>query len=141
MVGLLLIFGAAWIASYCRIGFYPPSQDQIWLTHGCIDWIRPDEKLRQLWKSIDMLWPFDETWKFAGFDGFETHWIPRDFHQRYPNGMTRFTIPLWMPTFLMLIVCYLFIWRKRRQVGICVECDYDLTGNVSGVCPECGTLT
>jgi len=27
----------------------------------------------------------------------------------------------------------------RRQLGLCVRCGYDLTGNVSGVCPECGT--
>lgn len=23
----------------------------------------------------------------------------------------------------------------------CMKCDYDLTGNVSGICPECGTPT
>ena len=28
-------------------------------------------------------------------------------------------------------------WRRRRR-GRCVTCGYDLTGNVSGVCPECG---
>ncbi len=28
-------------------------------------------------------------------------------------------------------------WRRRRR-GRCVSCGYDLTGNVSGVCPECG---
>ena len=27
----------------------------------------------------------------------------------------------------------------RREIGLCVRCGYDLTGNVSGVCPECGT--
>jgi hypothetical protein len=27
--------------------------------------------------------------------------------------------------------------RRRRQ-GLCTECGYDLTGNVSGKCPECG---
>jgi hypothetical protein len=27
--------------------------------------------------------------------------------------------------------------RMRRQ-GLCVECSYNLTGNTSGVCPECG---
>ena len=27
----------------------------------------------------------------------------------------------------------------RRSAGLCVRCGYDLTGNVSGVCPECGT--
>lgn len=29
-------------------------------------------------------------------------------------------------------------WRRRRR-GLCVGCGYNLTGNVSGVCPECGT--
>ena len=29
-------------------------------------------------------------------------------------------------------------WRRRRK-GLCIKCGYDLTGNESGVCPECGT--
>jgi len=31
-------------------------------------------------------------------------------------------------------------WRRhqRRARGQCVRCGYDLTGNLSGVCPECG---
>ena len=28
--------------------------------------------------------------------------------------------------------------RRRRQLGRCEYCAYDLTGNESGVCPECG---
>ena len=28
--------------------------------------------------------------------------------------------------------------HQRRRRGRCEECGYDLTGNVSGVCPECG---
>ncbi len=32
------------------------------------------------------------------------------------------------------------IMRTRVVVGnSCAQCSYDLTGNVSGVCPECGT--
>jgi hypothetical protein len=27
--------------------------------------------------------------------------------------------------------------RSRRRRGLCVRCGYDLTGNTSGVCPEC----
>jgi hypothetical protein len=30
-------------------------------------------------------------------------------------------------------------WWRRRRGGLCIKCGYDLTGNVSGVCPECGT--
>jgi hypothetical protein len=32
--------------------------------------------------------------------------------------------------------------RRKMDVnrsGHCGNCDYDLTGNVSGTCPECGT--
>jgi hypothetical protein len=29
--------------------------------------------------------------------------------------------------------------RRRRSLGLCGVCAYDLTGNQSGVCPECGT--
>jgi hypothetical protein len=27
---------------------------------------------------------------------------------------------------------------KRASAGHCARCGYDLTGNVSGICPECG---
>ncbi|MCB9850953.1 MAG: hypothetical protein H6817_09655 [Phycisphaerales bacterium] len=30
------------------------------------------------------------------------------------------------------------LWRKRLSPGRCSRCGYDLTGNVTGVCPECG---
>ena len=30
------------------------------------------------------------------------------------------------------------IRRERRARGQCVRCGYNMTGNVSGVCPECG---
>ena len=29
-------------------------------------------------------------------------------------------------------------YLRRRLLWICSECGYDLTGNTSGVCPECG---
>lgn len=29
--------------------------------------------------------------------------------------------------------------RHRAKPGHCSKCGYDLTGNISGVCPECGT--
>lgn len=29
--------------------------------------------------------------------------------------------------------------RRRRKRGQCLRCAYSLEGNVSGVCPECGT--
>ncbi len=29
--------------------------------------------------------------------------------------------------------------RRRKRKGLCLTCGYDLTGNESGVCSECGT--
>jgi hypothetical protein len=55
-------------------------------------------------------------------------------------------IPFW--ALFLLFACYPSIafiekWspfrrRRRRKLGLCVRCGYNLTGNVSGVCPECG---
>lgn len=30
------------------------------------------------------------------------------------------------------------VWTQREYGFLCKSCDYNLTGNVSGVCPECG---
>lgn len=32
------------------------------------------------------------------------------------------------------------LWRRLRRTDLCIECGYDLTGNTSGRCPECGRL-
>ncbi len=51
-------------------------------------------------------------------------------------------IPLWIPALLAGVSTFV-LWRRSRRIppGHCKACRYDLTGNVSGVCPECGTST
>lgn len=67
-------------------------------------------------------------------------------------GMTRwsegFMTTRFLQGFAILIpVFYCAIWhalgraRKRIPVGLCMACGYNLTGNLSGSCPECGTET
>jgi len=44
--------------------------------------------------------------------------------------------------FIFALPPLLWFWRfsrRRKRSGCCTVCDYDLTGNTSGVCPECGT--
>jgi len=55
------------------------------------------------------------------------------------------TFPLWLPLLLFSIYPLVAVLRgpgrrrrHRREQGLCLECGYDLTGNESGVCPECG---
>jgi hypothetical protein len=48
--------------------------------------------------------------------------------------------PLWM-LFLIAALPTAFLWwldRRRIPLGHCQKCGYNLTGNVSGICPECG---
>jgi len=37
-----------------------------------------------------------------------------------------------------IIVAVLVAMRRPPPVGLCSACGYDLTGNTSGRCPECG---
>lgn len=49
-------------------------------------------------------------------------------------------LPLWVPLVLVGVPSAILWWSDRRTPkGHCRSCDYDLTGNVSGICPECGT--
>jgi len=62
---------------------------------------------------------------------------------RRPNFSWMAFIPFWVPAaFSSICLAPLIVAaiRKRRMHdGGCLACHYDLTGNVSGTCPECGT--
>ena len=44
-----------------------------------------------------------------------------------------------MPPVSLVFVSIREVIRSRDRPGLCRNCQYDLTGNVSGVCPECGS--
>jgi hypothetical protein len=50
--------------------------------------------------------------------------------------------PLWPIAVATAILPLRSYARRRRalRAGLCATCNYNLTGNVSGVCPECGTI-
>lgn len=65
-------------------------------------------------------------------------------------GIVATGIAEWLPVALMYgfwlgssVVAYIIVTkssipRRRWRLGLCVDCGYDLHGNASGVCPECG---
>ena len=59
------------------------------------------------------------------------------------SGATLVVVPLWMLLGLFLVPTAFLWWRdrNRRPPGHCRNCGYDLTGNTSGRCPECGKGT
>jgi hypothetical protein len=53
-------------------------------------------------------------------------------------------VPIWLPMGLFMLAALVRMYQFARQVretGCCNRCSYDLTGNTSGTCPECGTAT
>lgn len=52
-------------------------------------------------------------------------------------------LPTWVFVVGLALTSYLSLWNplrkyRRRKRGECPRCGYDLTGNESGTCPECG---
>jgi len=87
----------------------------------------------------DIPFEFPESLYFGWFN----------YHWNYVDSLKvryyELTIPNWFLTliFAVLPAIWLFKWNKRRKLGpnACPSCGYDLTGNESGECPECGETT
>ena len=80
-----------------------------------------------------------QTWQGPQFER------PRIEKYQYVNGgiLTVVIIPHWVLV-LLLIPATAWLWhRDRRRIppGCCPWCGYNLTGNTSGVCSECGEKT
>lgn len=95
-----------------------------------ISWVRPGIGFISAgftyWQMDQTL--FNKTWE----DGIWPHFA-------WNNSNPMVFVPLWL---VLAIAVPLTIWawvRSRRPPpGCCRKCGYDLTGNVSGRCPECG---
>lgn len=93
------------------------------------------------------------AWRVATDSFPETHLGPNGYYTGKGSidvpgrnlNVFHLGVPLWL-TFLVLIAYPAVAFYRgplrryrRRRCGLCVACGYDLTGNVSGVCPECAT--
>ena len=75
----------------------------------------------------------------GGYDGLSTGIVP--FVWVESTGVMT-GIPLWIPTVLFATM---FLWsflplhrrRKRKKLGLCLKCGYDLRASKNR-CPECG---
>jgi len=93
------------------------------------------------------LFPYPDTWIRELNDWYDKRYPAPPgtikLHGELPRVRLTFLICLYSSMTLCVapavvlavrsIRCYL-----RRKQGRCVNCGYDLRGNVSGVCPECG---
>jgi hypothetical protein len=88
-------------------------------------------------QSKDSYWFYSDEW----CEG-KLRWTPISEIDVEPLH-SAVTGAIWMP-FLIVALPTGFLWyRDRRRIppGCCQGCGYNLTGNVSGICPECGAET
>jgi predicted RNA-binding Zn-ribbon protein involved in translation (DUF1610 family) len=81
--------------------------------------------------------PFRRRPELNGWHGFEWKFSPPD---PYRSGMS-LLLPCWALAAMFSVLPA--VWairhlRRSRLPGLCATCGYNLTGNTSGVCPECG---
>jgi len=93
--------------------------------------------------GTDHLGPHDRRWRFEWHRMEGMNWALRPVRigEGYWNGIRT---PLWIVaagTSMLTAFLATLSWRCRRRRyprGLCSTCGYDLTGNVSGICSECG---
>jgi len=72
--------------------------------------------------------------------GFGVFYVPTALGR---NGILRIWFPLWLPFLAFSAYPAIAFIRgpyrryRRHRKGLCLKCGYNLTGNASGVCPEC----
>ena len=78
--------------------------------------------------------------------GLNNHWLPHLLRPRFNIDRSRgenlfIHVPL-PPVIVVLAAGTAFLWYHDRRIppGHCKKCGYNLTGNVSGICPECGRV-
>jgi hypothetical protein len=107
-----------WCASLYKGGFSVEWSDDL-LNEGLSFNVRAIQPRRWYWQGM-LPAPYE-----GGFIGTIT---------------TGLLIPLILPFLLVALPTAFLFWRDRRKIfhGYCQKCGFNLTGNTSGICPECG---
>ncbi len=91
-------------------------------------------------KQAEFSNPYTASWGMM--PAREWIWRPR-YRSGNISGIGWFSlaVPLWCPLLpTALVTVWLFRRDRRHPPGHCHGCGYDLTGNTTGRCPECGAV-
>jgi len=88
------------------------------------------------------MYPYAWKWHGVSYLGNGDNPFSKPLGKGYGNRY--FAAPAWMACLLLAILPVTFVGRAMRNRALirwhrCSTCGYNLTGNTSGVCPECGT--
>ena len=151
---LCLMMLALWVFSVLFESFYVPPSRQWSITIAYGRYVFNDSRAGLVpvspWKGVFSSttgWrcsPSYPEWKVAAA---QIPWA--EFAHRYLGfglpckgwGIPReLYVPVWLLVVAVGFPTTILWWRDRRpKAGFCKVCKYNLTGNVSGICPECGT--
>ena len=130
--------GGCYIFSgYRPIYFQCGSAVEIIALEGTLSfWFEPYHVAYNTWADF---WPPQlHCGRYMGEWHFLSFWFSWDFYIRPYAVWVEF--PAWVASVASGCIAILIWWRSRRRQrpGHCSRCAYDLTGNTSGRCPECG---
>jgi len=163
LIGLLLSVGL-WGVSYLNCAYCPNSSRCLLLSHGAVSLqsvppfdVDYSEKThtKTEWSEFEpCVWirtadaPGTPVLMFipgpwvGGFSGWQTYWFP---HFGATPAYGSASVSLWIPTLAFgSVLCFcrplrFHRRRKRKRLGLCVECGYSLKGLIEPRCPECNT--
>lgn len=110
--------------------------------------IRPKRRRRVTLKLVALFFVIHFVGLFLGFEGFDklyyffatqnsSDWLASEWSKRVIGGLV-FGAPFWVALWAWLFVRFLNHLVKTIPASTCDCCGYELAGNTSGICPECG---
>ena len=139
VIGLVLsiMMLGAWVFSVMYASNYTPPGTQWTISIGFGRIVFGDDHLNSGWTCA----PIYPYWKHYAeklpWTEFSRHWLGFGLPSKSFDGTLQ--APAWLFVVAVGFPTSLLWWRDRPKAGFCRICKYDLTGNVSGICPECGT--
>jgi hypothetical protein len=104
---------------------------------------RPQEDFDETPQTLTFVYPPprppppDKSWSFPGGRV--------NMYKRPGEVSVVMHVRYWLPIILSAVYPTVVVLKlrresahRRRRLGLCVACGYNLTGNVTGACPECG---
>jgi hypothetical protein len=140
LLGLVLSV-ALWAVSYLNIlCYFPRQQHPEGHAHQYVVGVREGSLQVFYAEFSDVMPSLPAGCRSSGYSGLKTEWKPGvDFEA----NVCRVNLPLWIALLVSLIYpSYVLLpltrRRKRKSLGLCVKCGYDLRGSIER-CSECGS--
>jgi len=137
-LSLTLVSGALWAASlWWSVARY--DGERVYGIDRCALVVRVPSETEVFWR-----WQQGPRWESYWRSTPEASWeLPHtnDMAQSSVGEWSETIVPFWTLLGVSAAPGVVLLWRHRRRrlPGFCRKCGYNLTGNVSGICPECGT--